>query len=114
VSVLGRMTNVPSFRYTNRPSPPWKYAIDQRIRQPSCWPDLSSALSRHDVAGLGFIIEMQLDSTGFELTQHDLDALLDRSTVRAVAGDEFLDNGLPDGPRNPMVQGTKVDGLTAA
>ena len=50
-------------------------------------------LHRHDVAGLGFIIEMHLDSTGFEVTQHDLDPPLDRSMVCAVAGDEFLDNG---------------------
>ena len=47
----------------------------------------------HDVAGLGFIIEMHLDSTGFEMAQHRLDPPLDRRMVRAVAGDEFLDNG---------------------
>jgi hypothetical protein len=47
----------------------------------------------HDVAGLGFIIEMHFDSTGFEMAQHSLDPSLDRRMVCTVARDEFLDNG---------------------
>ena len=47
----------------------------------------------HDVAGLGFIIEMHLDSTGFEMAQHCLDPPLDGRMVCTVARDEFLDNG---------------------
>jgi len=35
---------------------------------------------------------MQFDNTGGELTQYGLGAPLDRRMVRAVAGDEFLDN----------------------
>ncbi len=36
---------------------------------------------------------MQFDSASPKLTQHDFDPPLDRRVVRAVAGDEFLDNG---------------------
>ena len=50
-------------------------------------------LHRQDVAGFGRAVEMQLDTAGVELTHHLLDALLDRRMVRAVASDEFLDNG---------------------
>jgi hypothetical protein len=46
-----------------------------------------------DVADLRSIIEMQLDAASIEMTQHFLDAPLDRSVVRAVASDKFLDNG---------------------
>jgi hypothetical protein len=49
--------------------------------------------NRHDIAGLGPAFEMQLDNAGVELTHLGLDAPLDRGIVRAVAGDEFLDNG---------------------
>jgi hypothetical protein len=51
------------------------------------------SLHRQDVAGLGRTIEMQLDTASVELTQHHLDTPLDRRMVRAVAGDEFRDNG---------------------
>ena len=37
---------------------------------------------------------MQLDSASVELEQHLLDPRLDRRMVRAVTGDEFLDDGL--------------------
>jgi hypothetical protein len=47
----------------------------------------------NDVAGLGSIIEMQLDAANLKMTQHFLDAPLDRSVVCAVASDEFLDHG---------------------
>jgi hypothetical protein len=36
---------------------------------------------------------MQLDTASVELTQHRLDALFDQRMIRAVAGNEFLDNG---------------------
>lgn len=48
---------------------------------------------RQDVAGLGFAIEMQLDTASVELTQHRFNSPLDRRMVRAFAGDEFLDDG---------------------
>ena len=50
-------------------------------------------LHRQDVAGFSRAVEVQLDTARVELTHHLLDALLDRRMVRAVAGDEFLDNG---------------------
>jgi len=46
-------------------------------------------LHGHDVAGLGFIIEMHLDSTGFEMTQHSLDPPLDRRIACTVARHEL-------------------------
>ena len=46
-----------------------------------------------DMAGFGLAIEMQLDNAGAELTHHGLDTPLDRRIVRAVPGDEFLDDG---------------------
>jgi hypothetical protein len=46
-----------------------------------------------DSAGFGLAIEMQFDTASVELTHDGLDAPLDRRMVRAVAGDEFLDNG---------------------
>jgi hypothetical protein len=50
-------------------------------------------IPRQDVAGLGLAIEMQLGTAGVELTHYSLDPPLDERMVRAVAGDEFLDNG---------------------
>jgi hypothetical protein len=49
--------------------------------------------ARQDVAGRGLGVEMQLDSARFELTEHVCNARLDRRMIRAVAGDEFLDDG---------------------
>jgi len=49
-------------------------------------------LHRQDVAGFGLTVEMQLDKPSIELAHHSFDAPLDRRMVRAVAGDEFLDN----------------------
>ena len=50
-------------------------------------------LHRQDIAGFGLAVEMQLDQTSVELP-HDLrDSLLDRQMIRAVAGDELLDDG---------------------
>jgi len=46
-----------------------------------------------DVACLGFVVEMQLDTASVELTQNLLDAPLDRRMIRAVARDKFFDNG---------------------
>jgi hypothetical protein len=46
-----------------------------------------------DVAGLGIVIIMQLDETGFELTDYILDSPLNRGMVGAVTGHEFYDNG---------------------
>ena len=48
-----------------------------------------------DVAGRGFGVKMQLDSARMELADHVCNALLDRRMIRAVAGDELLDNGPP-------------------
>ena len=48
---------------------------------------------RHNLAGLGLGIEMQLDPASVELTQDRLDSPLDRRMVRAVAGDELVDDG---------------------
>jgi hypothetical protein len=47
----------------------------------------------HDVAGLGFGIEMQFDPASVELTQDRLDSPVDGRMVRAVAGDELVDDG---------------------
>jgi hypothetical protein len=46
-----------------------------------------------DAASLGIVIIMQLDETGFELTDYILDSPLNRGMVRAVTGHEFFDNG---------------------
>jgi hypothetical protein len=48
---------------------------------------------RHDIAPFGRIVEMQFDNSRVELAHDGLDAPLDRGIVRAVAGDEFLDDG---------------------
>jgi hypothetical protein len=48
---------------------------------------------RHDVTGLGLVVEMQLDSASLKLLQHIFDARLDGRMVRAVASDELLDDG---------------------
>jgi hypothetical protein len=64
-----------------------------KVQQQSAGPHFSSSLNRHDVAALGFLIEMQRNAPGIEVTKHRLDTLLDRRMVRAVAGHEFLDNG---------------------
>ena len=71
------------------------------------------ALHRHDVAGFSFLIEIQLDLTGFELTQHGLDTPFDRRMVRAVAGDEFLDNRSQRQGRQLPVRDTHVGYLSA-
>lgn len=49
---------------------------------------------------------MQLDTASVELTQYSLNAPLDRRVVRAVAGDEFLDN-------RPQCRGRKQRGRDA-
>jgi hypothetical protein len=36
---------------------------------------------------------LQLDTARIELADHVCNVLLDRRMIRAVAGDEFLDNG---------------------
>ena len=54
---------------------------------------ISTVFDRHDVAGFGLVIEMQLDPTSLKLPQHILDSSLDGRIVRAVARDEFLDDG---------------------
>lgn len=86
------MPNVPRFAWASgkprkaeqaRPKVP-----ERRYLDPT-----AIVLYGHDVAGLGFIIELHLDSTGFEMAQHSLDPPLDRRVVRTVARDEFLDNG---------------------
>jgi hypothetical protein len=64
---------------------------------------------RHDVASLGLVIEMQLDSTSFKLPQHILDSLLDGRIVGAVASDEFLDNGTERGWRQFRVWDTHLN-----
>ena len=64
---------------------------------------IRSVLREQDVAGFGGFIEMQLDATRVELTQHCLDAPLDRRMVRAVAGDKFVDHGAA--PRTTVVCG---------
>lgn len=50
-------------------------------------------VDRQNVAGLGFLFEMQFDTADIELTKHELDALFDGGIVSAIAGDKFLDNG---------------------
>ena len=50
-------------------------------------------LARQNVAGRGLGVEMQFDTARVELTEHVCNALLDRRMIRAVAGDEFLDDG---------------------
>jgi len=52
-----------------------------------------TVFDRHDVAGFGLVIEMQLDPTCLKLPQHILDSPLDGRIVCAVASDEFLDDG---------------------
>ncbi len=52
-----------------------------------------SLLAGQDVAGRGLGVEMQLDTAPMELADHVCNALLDRRMIRAVAGDELLDNG---------------------
>jgi hypothetical protein len=47
---------------------------------------------QHDIAGGGFLLEMQLGTANFELTEHLFDALSDRRMVGAVASDEFFDD----------------------
>jgi hypothetical protein len=47
---------------------------------------------RQDVACPGLGVEMQLDTTRIELTQHVLDSPAGRGIVRAVAGDILLDD----------------------
>ena len=37
---------------------------------------------------------MQLDATGLKLPQHTPDALLDARMIRAIASNEFLNNGV--------------------
>jgi len=92
VSIPRRMPNVPRFASASgkprkaepaRPKVPKRRYLDQ----------MAIVLHGHDVAGLGVIIEMHLDSTGFEMTQHSLDPSLDGRMVCTVARDEFLDNG---------------------
>ena len=51
-------------------------------------------VNRHNVAGLRGVIKMQLDSADLKLPQHILDSTLDGRIVRAVASDEFLDDGM--------------------
>jgi len=58
----------------------------------------------YNVAGLGFIIEMHFDSTGFEMVQHSLDPPLDRRMVCTVARHEFLDNSPQRGGRKLCVR----------
>ena len=43
---------------------------------------------------MGLVIEMQLDATVLKLLQHTLDALLDARMIRAIASNEFLNNGV--------------------
>jgi hypothetical protein len=56
-------------------------------------PELFAVLHRKDVAAFCFVIEMQFNAAGFQMAQHRLNALFDRRMVRAVASDEFLDDG---------------------
>ena len=53
---------------------------------------ISTAFDRHDVAGLGLVIEMQLDPTSIKLPQYTLDSPLDRRIIGAIASDEFQNN----------------------
>lgn len=45
------------------------------------------------MTGLGLDIEMQFDPAGVELPQDRFDSLVDGRMVRAVAGDELVDDG---------------------
>lgn len=92
VSIPRRMPNVPDFASASGISRKAEQARPQMSKRRYLGPTLI-VLHWHDVAGLGFIIEMHLDSTGFEMAQHSLDPLLDRRMVCTVARDEFLDNG---------------------
>ncbi len=56
-------------------------------------PRIVTVFHSHDVATFGLAIEMQLDSSSLKLPQHILDAPLDARIVRAIAGNEFLDDG---------------------
>jgi len=56
------------------------------------WWDLTG-FGWHDVARLGVFIEMQLDTTSFQLPQHTLNSPFDGRVVSAVASDEFQNDG---------------------
>jgi hypothetical protein len=51
------------------------------------------SLKRKNVAGLGFLFEMQFNTADIELMQHPFDALFDARVIGAVTGNEFLDDG---------------------
>ena len=53
---------------------------------------IATVFDRHDVAGLGLVIEMQLDPTCIKLPQYTLDSPLDRRIIGAIASDEFQNN----------------------
>jgi len=55
---------------------------------------------RQNVRGLCFLVEMQFHAAAVKLTQNQFDALLYRSMVGTVAGDELLDDGAQCEVRN--------------
>jgi hypothetical protein len=50
-------------------------------------------IHRQYVARLRFVFEMQFDTAGVKLKQHQLDAPFDGRMVGTIARDEFIDNG---------------------
>ena len=52
----------------------------------------NARIDGHDVTGLGFVIEVQLDTTSLKLPQYVLDATLDEGMIGAIASDELLNN----------------------
>lgn len=103
MSIPLRMPNVPRLASASGMSRKAEQARPKMSKFRYLGPTLI-VLHWHDVAGLSFIIEMQLDSTSFEMAQHSFDPPLDRRMVCAVARDEFLDNGPQRGGRKLRVR----------
>jgi hypothetical protein len=57
---------------------------------------LTALLPAHweNIAGVRIVIKMEFDLAGDELRQNRLDAAFNGGLIRAVTGDELLDDGL--------------------
>ena len=62
-----------------------------------------------NIAGLRFVIEVQLDLAGNELRQNGFYPALYGRLIRAVTGDKLLDNGLKRLGRKKCVRNTHSD-----
>ena len=77
--------------FLGRGAIPWHHRTPLFVLVARC--RIPTAFCNNDVARLGSIIEMQLNAPSVEMPQDFLNASLDRSVDRAIAGDEVLDNG---------------------